>query len=64
MSVITLDIVESSNIKIKVDWVALTGDATGLSPIDSYGLEWNAAGSSWSPLKGGDGSLSTTLTHT
>ena len=64
MVTITLDIVVSSNTQIKVDWAALTGDATGLSPIDSYGLEWNASGSTWLDLKGQDGNLSTTLTHT
>ena len=38
MTTMTLDIIVSSNTQIKVDWVALTGDATGYSAIDSYEL--------------------------
>jgi hypothetical protein len=50
--------------QIEVVWTALTGDATGGSPVDSYHLQWDAgsgAGGGWYDLQGGPDSASYSL---
>lgn len=50
---------------LHVQWVALTGDRTGGSPIDSYSLQWDKASNeaNWYDLIGQDGSFQTSLEY-
>ena len=49
---------------IQINWVALTGDDTGGTNIDSYEVSYGSgvSGSTWNVAQGGEGSYSTTLT--
>lgn len=53
--------------EISLAWVALTGDDTGGAAPDSYQLDYGdgqSGVSSWTPLQGGTGALSTLLSYT